>query len=59
VPFSSSNGGHIKSSKEVWGGERAWLVSKDDPYTTTARNGHCVGMSQVGAKKMANMGFTY
>lgn len=59
APFSSSNGGHIKSSKEAWGGERAWLVSKDDPYTTTARNGHCVGMSQVGAKKMANLGFTY
>lgn len=59
APFSASNGGHIKSSKEVWGGDRAWLVSKADPYTTEARNGHCVGMSQAGAKRMAKTGYNY
>lgn len=59
APFSSSNGGQIKSSQEVWGGVRAWLVSKPDPYTTEKRNGHCVGMSQCGAKRMASMGFSF
>lgn len=59
APFSSSNGGQIKSSQEVWGGVRGWLVSKPDPYTTEKRNGHCVGMSQLGAKRMANQGFSY
>lgn len=58
-PYSNSNGGRIKSSKEVWGGERAWLVSKPDPYDRGSGNGHGVGMSQCGAKEMASQGFNY
>lgn len=58
-PFSASNGGRIISSQERWGGTRAWLISKDDPYDEGPKNGHGVGMSQKGAKKMASLGFTY
>ena len=58
-PYSQSNGGRIKSSKEVWGGERAWLQSKTDPYDTGVSAGHGVGMSQTGAKEMAKQGFDY
>jgi hypothetical protein len=57
--YSNSNGGRIKSSKEVWGGERAWLISKEDPYDHGPGNGHGVGMSQYGAKEMARLGFNY
>ena len=58
-PYSNSNGGKIKSSKEVWGGHRAWLLAKDDPYDNGTGNGHGVGMSQRGAKEMARQGFNY
>lgn len=58
-PFSHSNGGRIVSSEEKWGGSRAWLIGKDDPYDAGPKNGHGVGMSQTGAKKMASLGFTY
>lgn len=54
--FCHSNGGHCKSSKEVWGGERAYLVSRADLWTTEKQNGHCVGMSQVGAITAAKEG---
>lgn len=57
--FSANNGGRITSSKERWGGERAWLVAKDDPYDVGPKTGHGVGMSQRGAKEMASRGFTY
>lgn len=58
-PYSNSNGGRTRSSQEVWGGIRAWLISQTDPYDNGPKNGHGVGMSQVGAKKMALLGFTY
>ena len=58
-PYSHSNGGRIRSSKEVWGGDRAWLQSKIDPYDSDPKNGHGVGMSQQGAIEMAKQGFTY
>lgn len=58
-PYSHSNGGRIVSSEERWGGVRAWLISKDDPYDEGPKNGHGVGMSQTGAKQMASLGFTY
>ena len=57
--YSNANGGRIKSSAEVWGGERPWLISKEDPYNGTKSGGHGVGMSQTGAKNMAAQGFTY
>ena len=57
--YSNSNGGRIKSSQEVWGGSRPYLIAKDDPYDNGKGDGHGVGMSQVGAKRMAELGFTY
>ena len=57
--FSANNGGKITSSQERWGGTRAWLVSKEDPYDVGNKTGHGVGMSQRGAKKMAELGFSY
>ena len=44
-PYSHSNGGRVVSSQERWGGIRAWLISKDDPYDEGPKNGHGVGMS--------------
>lgn len=57
--FSYSNGGIIVSSQERWGSARAWLVSKTDPWNGEAKNGHGVGMSQLGAINMAKSGFLY
>lgn len=57
--YSASNGGRIVSSEEKWGGKRGYLVSKPDPYDTVAKNGHGVGMSQAGAKKMGSLGYSY
>lgn len=62
-PYSASNGGRIVSSQERWGGVRAWLVSKDDPWDLAAtkgvKTGHGVGMSQRGAQYAASIGKTY
>lgn len=61
--YSSSNGGRTVSSKERWGGERAWLIAQDDPWdkaiTNGKKTGHGVGMSQSGAKYAASIGKTY
>ena len=57
--FCHSNGGQCKSSEEVWGGKRPYLVSRKDPWTIEKRNGHCVGMSQVGAIAAAKQGIGY
>ena len=57
--FCHSNGGQCKSSEEVWGGKRPYLVTRKDPWTTEKRNGHCVGMSQVGAIAAAKQGEEY
>ena len=61
-PYSASNGGKITSSKERWGGHRAWLVSKEDPWDLAAtggkKRGHGVGMSQEGAAYAARQGFS-
>lgn len=57
--FCQSNGGKTYSSEEVWGGKRNYLVSRKDPWTTTKRNGHGVGMSQDGAIAAANQGIGY
>ena len=61
--FSASNGGKTNSSKERWGGYRAYLIEQEDPYdyavTKGKRTGHGVGMSQEGAKEMARRGFSY
>ena len=46
--FSASNGGYTVSSKERWGGERAYLIAPSDIWDASAgtgRTGHGVGMS--------------
>jgi len=46
--YCDSNGGHMVSSKEKWGGDRPYLISKDDPWTKLSgksKNGHGVGLS--------------
>lgn len=62
-PYSASNGGKTTSSEERWGGKRAWLISKDDPWDLSAsggtKKGHGVGMSQSGAKYAAQQGKSY
>ena len=57
--FCHSNGGKTYSSEEVWGGKRNYLVSRKDPWTTEKKNGHGVGMSQVGAIAAAKQGISY
>lgn len=62
--YSASNGGRIKSAKEVWGGSIAYLISKNDPYNAAVsrkypKNGHSVGMSQRGAEQAAKQGLNY
>lgn len=57
--FSANNGGRTTSSKERWGGYRAWLIQQDDPWDVGNKTGHGVGMSQRGAKAMAAAGKTY
>ena len=54
--FCHSNGGRTYSSEEVWGGVRNYLVARKDPWTTEKKNGHGVGMSQVGAINAAKQG---
>ena len=57
--FSHSNGGRTYSSEEVWGGKRNYLVARKDPWTIESKNGHGVGMSQVGAIAAAKHGIGF
>lgn len=57
--YSNSNGGRVKSSKEVWGGNFPYLISIDDPFDNGNGKAHGVGMSQLGAKNRAAAGHTY
>lgn len=57
--YSHSNGGRVRSSEEVWGTKNPYLISKPDPWDKETKNGHGVGMSQVGAINMAKWGKTY
>ena len=57
--FCHSNGGRTYSSEEVWGGKRNYLVARKDPWTTEKKNGHGVGMSQVGAITAAKQGIKF
>lgn len=57
--FCHSNGGHTYSSEEVWGGKRNYLINRKDEWTTEKKNGHGVGMSQVGAIAAAKQGVGY
>lgn len=57
--FCHSNGGRTYSSEEVWGGKRNYLIARKDPWTTEKKNGHGVGMSQVGAIAAAKQGIKF
>ena len=57
--YTASNGGRTYSSQEVWGGIRAYLIAKDDPWDTYPKSGHGVGMSQLGARWAGQNGYTY
>lgn len=57
--FCHSNGGRTYSSEEVWGGKRNYLVARKDPWTTEKKNGHGVGLSQVGAIAAAKQGIGF
>ena len=57
--FCYSNGGRTYSSEEVWGGKRNYLVARKDEWTIEKKNGHGVGMSQVGAITAAKLGHSY
>ena len=58
--YSHSNGGEVRSPKDAgWPGTQEYLVSKNDPYTLAPKNGHGVGLSQVGAVYMAKQGMSY
>ena len=57
--YSENNGGMTVSAKERWGNEIAYLVSRPDPYDTSPKRGHGVGLSQIGAKARAIAGQDY
>ena len=57
--FCHSNGGRTYSSEEVWGGKRNYLIARKDPWTTEKKNGHGVGMSQIGAITAAKQGVKF
>ncbi len=61
--YSDSNGGRTVSAAERWGSGRPYLPAKNDPWDYSAtkgnRRGHGVGMSQQGAKRMAEEGLGY
>ena len=57
--FCQSNGGQTYSSEEVWGGKRNYLIARKDPWDTEKKNGHGVGMSQIGAIAAAKQGVKF
>ena len=57
--FCQSNGGRTYSSEEVWGGKRNYLIARKDEWTTEKKNGHGVGMSQIGAINAAKQGIGF
>jgi N-acetylmuramoyl-L-alanine amidase len=57
--YSHSNGGKTVSAEEKWGNAIPYLLSRFDPWTTEEKNGHGVGLSQMGAVRSAEMGVGY
>lgn len=60
--YSSCNGGRTVSSQERWGNVLPYLIAQPDPWdaaTGRPKNGHGVGMSQVGARYAAQTGVSY
>ena len=60
--FSHSNGGRTYSCEEVWGSKRNYLIARKDEWTLASgvkKNGHGIGLSQVGAKYAGEHGIGY
>jgi hypothetical protein len=57
--YSHSNGGRVMACHEVWSQNIPYLVGKFDPWTVEVKNGHGVGMSQMGAIRAAEAGLSY
>lgn len=58
--YCDANGGRTYSSKEVWGGDKPYLITREDKWNgSQKKNGHGVGMSQKGAISAAKQGISY
>ena len=60
--YSHSNGGKMLACHEVWSQTIPYLITRDDPLTLATgevKNGHAVGLSQVGAIYAAKQGITH
>lgn len=60
--YCHSNGGRTYSCEEVWGSKRNYLIARKDEWTAatgTKKNGHGIGLSQVGAKYAGEHGVSY
>lgn len=58
TPYYSQSDGRTRSWEEVWaGGPKSWLKAVPDPYCTGMKLlGHGIGMSAIGALRMASDG---
>ena len=54
--YSSSAGGQTKSAKQSFGNDIPYLQSVQSFDENVKQNGHGVGMTQHGAKNLAEMG---
>ena len=57
--WHARSAGHTRSAVDVWGGNAPYLVSVPTEEDSAACLGHGVGMSQYGAKVMAEDGDDY
>lgn len=60
--YCHSNGGRTYSCEEVWGSKRNYLIARKDEWTLASsakKNGHGIGLSQVGAKYAGEHGVGY
>ncbi len=55
--YSASAGGQTKSALEAWGNDIPYLQSVKSFDDETGKRGHGVGMTQYGAKNLADMGY--
>lgn len=55
--YSASAGGQTKSALEAWGNDIPYLQSVKSFDDETGVRGHGVGMTQYGAKNLADMGY--
>ena len=55
--YSASAGGQTKSALEAWGNDIPYLQSVKSYDDDTEPRGHGVGMTQYGAKNLADMGY--